>query len=690
MKILLASLLAVSALAATYKEVVIADNCHPAVRSAARILGLPVKSVPSPGTPAAGQIVLVVEPSPDVRYDGYRIVFHDGGARVSGNRPRSLLYAAGDYRHWHDRTSGAYIRQPEFALRIGGHDASRSVADYVAAVGVNAIIGQPNSAAVTLKDTLPEVYNQLGSAERATLEFARAARSQRNQAFARECREADVPLYAFLYGNDFEQWSQPLYQAVLKAYPSAKGTPEPHSWEKARLCPSDPLTWKFVQAYLKEFMEQTGGDGLCATFWDRYGIYCQCDRCRRNGRNQFRNELYECVRQYHDALQPMGKKLLVRTWSSGVPHWLRDEFVHAPGYDGFGGSGVDLWSRVFRELPSDILIQTKVYDSDCQPDARFSPLLGHARPHPEIAEYQIAGQTVGRFYFPASSVDYNTWTIRRAHKLVGSDGGINVFPGGTRQVSYSLSSDIANSINLYAWRELSWNLKADLNRVWMDWAVPIYGAQAAPHIVKALRLSEEAVNRTFSALGMGSSTNSDFAPAIARKETLLMYTNRQYLPDYARYLQPTKENIALVAAEKAEALRKIDEMIRELDAARPFLRKEQADELATRFDWLREFAICSRYLDESLWRYRYLRHLAEMLTTDPEQLRPIAEAYEAVKAHDKLLFRFDPAQKFSCYSTTLGELRSRPALGSPVPLMKEIYEKSRESVLSIAGPAYVP
>jgi len=78
--------------------------------------------------------------------------------------------------------------------------------------------------------------------------------------------------------------------------------------------------------------------------------------------------------------------------------------------------------------------------------------------------------------------------------------------------------------------------------------------------------------------------------------------------------------------------------------------------------------------------------MATMLTTDPAQLKPLAEAYEAVKEHQKRLFRFDPEQKFSCYSTTLGTLRIKPALGSPVPLMKEIYEKSVASVQLIAGP----
>jgi hypothetical protein len=450
------------------------------------------------------------------------------------------------------------------------------------------------------------------------------------------------------------------------------------------------MTWKLVRAYVQDFMEQSGADGMYATFWDRYGIYCQDDRCQHSGLNKFPNELYECVKQYDAAVRPLGKKLIVRTWSSGVPHWLANEFVHAPGYGSFGGTGADLWARVIKELPADIIIQTKVYNSDCQPDPPFSPLLGQAKPHTEIAEYQISGQTIGRFYFPASTVDYDAWTMRKAHELVGSEGGVNIFPGGTHQSNYSVFDDILNSINLSEWRELSWNINADLDKVWLDWAVPIYGARAAPHIVKALKLSEEGVYRTFSTLGMGSDTNSGFAGNIARRETLLMYTNRYYLPEFAKLLEPTQANIRRVAEEKATNMRRIDEMFSELEQAKPDLRPEQYQELATRFGWLKEHAICAGLLDESLWRYRYLRYLAAQQTTDPEQLQYLAAAYDGVKEHAPRLFRYDPAQKFSCYSVPLGQLRIKPSLGSPLPLMKELYDKSRQLIEGIAGPDYLP
>ncbi len=693
--IILACLLSAQLFAGTaYRRILIVEPAHPAVHSAAQILArklsLPQSSiqlVKSLGGRRPGDIVLTINPEAAKR-DGYRISFDHDCALVQGVRPRSLLYAAGDVDLWKDERSATYVREPSFAVRSGQYTEGRTVAEYVAEMGVNIIVDQQNRQVVTLKETFPEVYNELSPADKVKLDAARANSIEKIRKFARECHDADVPFYQFLYGNDITLWSPVLYQAALKAYPSIKGVPVASSWEKAYLCPSDPITWKLIKAYVQELLDQSGADGMYATFWDRYGIYCQDDRCRRDGLNTFPNELYKNVQAYYDVLHPRGKKLVVRTWSSGVPHWLGNQFVHAPGYGNFGGTKEELWSRVIHDLPSDIVIQSKVYYSDCQPDARFNPFLGKAKPHTEIAEYQEAGQTLGRFYFPASSVNYIAATMRKSFERIGADGGVNIFPGGTHQSNYSVLDDILNSVNLYIWRQLSWNINTDVQKAWMDWAVPIYGTKAAPHVVKALQLSEDAVNRTFSTLGMGSDTNSSFAPTIQRRETLLKYTNRYYLPEYAKFLEPTKENIRRVHEQRVAVLKEIDEMLAELEQARPYLTRDQADELTTRFQWLKEYAICSRYLDESLWRYRYLLHLSTMLTTDPGQLKPLAEAYREVRLQAARLFQFDPGQKFSCYDRPLGELRIRPSLGSPMPLMREIYERSEALMKDSVGPNY--
>jgi hypothetical protein len=693
---------AAPALPTPIRTIIVAESEHPAVKSAAQILArdlaLPpgaIRLAPESPVPSEGELVLTAAPTPaerellrgasPLKHDGFIVAAAHGGFLVSGARPRSVLFAAGDLAHWRSLSSGTYASDPAFAVRTAQYHDWRSVPDYVAALGVNVLLGS-RAGTVSFKDSLPEVYANLSASERERLEARAAEESARSAEFAKECHDADVDCSALLYGNDFERWSPALYAAVLKTWPSAKGTSEPHSWEKGTLCPSDANTWRAIEAYVREFAQRTQVDTLTVTFWDRYGIFCQDDRCREDGLNQFPNELYACVSHYHDALRPLGIKLIVRTWSSGVPHWLGTNWVHAPGYGGFGGSGVDLWRRVIAEVPGEVTLQTKVYESDCQPVTRFSTLLGHARPHPEIAEWQIAGQTTGRFYFPASLVDHTSETMRRTLELLGPDNGVNLFPGATEQTNFNLFNDIANSINLYAWRQLSWNPQADVQGIWMDWAVPIYGAKAAGHVVRALRLSEETVDRLFCPLGLGSDTNSNFAPTIDRRTTLLKYTNRYYLPDGRQALEPTRENIARVQAEKDHCLANLDKIGRELAAAAPDLKPAQARELALRFGWLREFAVVARALDVSLWRYRYLDHLALLLTTDQEQVKPLADALATVKEHRSKLFQFDPSEQLSCYDVALGDLPRRPGLGNPLPLMQQLYDESEKRVLAATGP----
>ena len=474
---------------------------------------------------------------------------------------------------------------------------------------------------------------------------------------------------------------------MLKAYPSTKGTPELNSHESAALCPSDPMTWKVLEAYVREWAEQTQSDGISATFWDNYSAYCQDARCKKSGLDKFPNELYEFISRYHALLKPMGQKLHLRTWSSGCPHWLGTNYVHAPGYGQFGLSHPELWGRVIKETPGEVIMQTKVYHSDCEPNSRFTTLLGKCKPHIEMVEYQQVGQFIGRQYFPASTVNYTATTMKKALELVGANGGVQMHAGGTNQpAGFDILQDILNSNCIYAWRELTWNINVDLATMWHEWATSIYGAAAAPAMVTFMRASEDACTWCWSPLGHGSSTNADFAGNIARREVLLRYTNRYYLPEYAAYLEPTLENIDRMVKQKADCMKRIDEMSAALEAARPHLTPAQAAELTTRFDWFRHFALCNTTLDVSLWRFRYLRALAAKLTTDPQQMKELAAAYDLVEAEAPKLFQYDKSQKLSMYRMPLGELQRPPALGNPRSLMHEIYSQSLAFVQESVGP----
>lgn len=688
-----------------YRHIAVPAGAHPAVHSAAQILAKALSLGPEAihtyhrePPHRASTIALAVREthgvpasvSAAIERDGYAVLAENGGLLVCGARPRSLLFAAGEPHHWLPHSGGIWTRNPDFALRCSGWHPRYSAAQLAAMTGANLFFA-PLFGSVSLREEMPEVYAKLSPDVQQRLDSGVEPAMKRNAAIVKEFHDADLTVFAELpYGNNFSRWSPPLYEALLSVYPAAKGVRAPHSWEKAALCPSDAATWKAFDAYVREWARQSQADGIAATFWDQYGMYCQDPRCKANGLDHFKNEVYESIHHYYSVVKPMGMQLHLRTWSSGCPHWFGDQYVHAPGYGQFSESHYEVWSRVVKETPGDILMQTKVYHSDCEPDPPFSTMLGKCSPHTEIVEYQIVGQTIGRQYFPASVINYMSWTMKKSLSLVGHNGGAEMGAGGTMQTNYDVYADILNNCKIYAWRELTWNVDEDVEKIYADWAHQIYSPQAAPHMAKAMQLSEDAVYKTFSPLGFGSSTNSDFADTISRRETLLRYTNRNYLPEYVKFLEPTKDNIALIVAEKQKALHDIDLMFQELDAAMPYLTAAQRQELETRFDWFRQFALCNVTLDMSLWRFRYVRALANMLTTDPSEIKPLAEAWDTVTKTAPLLFRYKASQKFSCYDVPLGELGRAPALGNPLPLMHELYRQSLALMEQSVGPGYLP
>jgi hypothetical protein len=699
-----------------YRYIAVASGAHPAIVAAARMIaarldipashilrkdaiGVPAAGVLAltSGVPSRAQLRFLGRDPRKVAFDGYLIRLDGDRALVFGKRPRSLLYAAGDVAHWKTQKQGVYVRQPDFRIRDVNKGSARDLYTLVAETGANIIFDNIHPGFITLQHSFPRVFDSIPAARRGWLLQREQQAQTQGRALAKACHDADVDFYPFLYGNDIVRWNPVLAAAVYKAYPHIAGVRAPHSWEKATLNPSLAVSWDIIDSLVAEYMRVLGGDGLIVTFWDDYGLYSQDSLSRANGMNLFASELRKIVSEYDKVLAPAHKPLIVRTWSSGRAHWVtlynnkherEHQFVHAPGYGGFSGSRLDIWGKVIDSVPAPVMLQTKSYMSDCFPAARNNTLIGKTGRHPQIIEYQMTGQTTGLFYLPAANVAYTDSTMRRAHGLIGADGGTSVFYGGTHQPGYDLFSDIANSIDVYAWKELSWDVNASIAGIWKDWARPIYGEKAAPYVVRALRLSEPVVNKVFSTLGFGWDTNSGFPGTIYRREVLLMYTNRFYLPRYRRYLAPDTMNIRRVLDEKNSALKEIDSMFRYLDQARPFMKKDQYAELHTRFTWLKYVALENKALEVSYWRFRYLRYLYSLRTTDTLQMKAITASLHRARYYRDSLFTYDPSQRFSCYDAPLGQVsrRRRISLGNPMRLMQEIYDTSRYYVREITGP----
>ena len=184
--------------------------------------------------------------------------------------------------------------------------------------------------------------------------------------------------------------------------------------------------------------------------------------------------------------------------------------------------------------------------------------------------------------------------------------------------------------------KLSWNPDDDVEALWREWAVPRHGANAEA-VIAAMKSSEKAAVAAFSPLGLGAPTESFFANSAERRESLLRYTNRFFLPEGIAALAPTKENIARVVAEKDAAF-------------------AQLNGNGERFDWLRAQLKVARALDGALWRYFHLRACAKDGRLDADDFAGIEADFKTVRALCKNV----------C-----------PGLGSPIPLMRDIRDKAR-------------
>ena len=441
-----------------------------------------------------------------LKHDGY-IVERRGtgnGERVrfvvKAETARAFLYANYESNRWMNARSYPFVRDPHFKTRA--LDVSRSpepLRDWIAATGANAVYfkrGRPNARRL------------------------------------RECAALGVDAYSFLYGCDAAKWNRARYEEFVAAHPSAKGVSSEKSWEKGTLCPSDAATAAFLGEAVREIAVPEVV-GVVVSLWDYYGLNCVCDRCKANGfAGNWGRQVAFAVKAWEDALKPLKKKLIVRTWSSGASHWLGDEWVHAPGYGGPSGEPLSVWGEAMRRAGTGVLFQTKVYNADCQPNPPFSALLQVA-PRRDIAEWQITG----------------------------------------------------------------------------------------------------------------------FAKNVARRESLLRYTNRYFLPEGKAALEPTQENVARVIAQKDAALAALDAAIAGLGKG------VVADADLVRFGWLRSHLVASRELDANLWRLRLLKRQRELGEPTDALQRQLNDGLAKVRA----LKRDFPRE-----------------LGSPVPLMTDICSEARE------------
>lgn len=488
---------------------------------------------------------------------------------------------------------------------------------------------------VVLEESFPEVYKSLKEKEKTQAEKWRLKELDKAKKLEEIRNRYGIDYYVRITigipGH--------LHGAVYRIYPDVKGKDNPDSFEKAAICPSNTISWKIWHAVVEEVLEMyPGADGLfLEIMYDGYGIYCQCDKCRDVGLNEFPAEIRKAVLETYEVLKKHDKKLLYHLWTSNSkPRKGRSQGSHT-GLPWFLPGDRSEW--VFRQViewtPPEIEFAKMDTWGDHVPTAPMDPIIGKSGKHPLTVVFQVAGEYRGFNKVPSSMVQYLKDRMSVCAQLGVS--GVLVVAGGWVDPYYLFWKDIINGVNFEAFARLAWNVKLPVDEIWGSWTEKIYGSKAAPKVVAALKMSQSVIEKSLAIKGLNFNDHSGYSSSIARTWEVSWDWSNYWYPDSHERFGITPKNIEEVIAEKEDGLKTVREMLSIVDEAKTHLQEQHYNELKERTEWLLHYATIQRYLSEVYFRMLYLEEIAKKGEMDEGQLGKIDRAINGItEAHAKL------------------------------------------------------
>lgn len=316
-----------------------------------------------------------------------------------------------------------------------------------------------------------------------------------------------------------------------------------------------------------------------------------------------------------DKCRQYGKELIVRT------------FVYYP-------SELEGVAACVRQLPDDVIVMTKSVVQDWQMRGVHDPIIGNVGNHRQIVEYDIAGEfflleavancmpDVLKEYF-----DYN-----RAHKATG------VVVRADRFCSGSEVMDQPQEVNLWALGMWASGKTNSVDDVWQAWAEHRYGTHAAPGVIRALKPTSQVVTECINVGPFAFGDSRFFPPPNGDEDAFdLNYSNwkwdSSYRPLYQRALNGDPAIIQQTAGQKAEALRKAQECLTDLELVKRQLDPSDYEILKTRLANNQVQLECRAPIMLAYLRYRRFlntndaaekKRVAAEIRKDLDQIRAIA------------------------------------------------------------------
>ncbi len=362
-----------------------------------------------------------------------------------------------------------------------------------------------------------------------------------------------------------------------------------------------PQLWQWLRdRYEKVFKLCPEIDGLVLTFHETdVSVY---DDNRVSSRMPKSERVTKLIDALHAVCRDHDKQLIVRT------------FVYWPGE-------LENVTRGIQATDPAVIVMSKEVPHDWQPNYPNNPAIGAFPGRRQIVEFDLGHEYYGQNLVPYLLPAYlkNRLTYQRSKGVAGAATRIS-------RDGHSILGTVSE-LNLAAFREFCNNAGADERSTWHKIVTRRYGQAAAKPLADILQRTADVVERTLLTRGYYFLNNHSRIPHLHYAEYhVASHSIAKWIPtDQERQREqslrePTVEVHRAVVAEKNEAVRIAEQLLRDLESLTAQIKPADFAQLRTELVRLRDLAKLYRITADAYFAYQvHRRHPAEVTRSAVEK-----------------------------------------------------------------------
>ncbi len=364
-----------------------------------------------------------------------------------------------------------------------------------------------------------------------------------------------------------------------------------------KLVISDEL-WDWLRAkYVRLFDTVDGIDGLVLTFAEtQYKLYSP-DEVDSGG-----DTLAQFVKMIDiiaEECDKRGKVLIIRT------------FIHRPEELAVVQNAVQRLAKDIKR--NNIMLMAKCSPHDWSPYYPYETTFSNNPGFPLIMEMDSGQEYTGQSWIPHAEVEYTHQVL----SYVRSKGAVGAVTRVDRYDNTSVGT--LNEVNLLAFSRFAQNPVLQPEDFWREWAADRYGADAAPHVISALKRTFDITNIIMFPLQQWVSDHSKVPTYDYAKSHILDFGGYSvgrwidspfYERSYEMMADPDGDTFIMVAHEKELARKLMAASRADLENAKPFLKEDAYSEFEQQFDIMADMVDISELCQLAIlktMRYEKLR-----------------------------------------------------------------------------------